>query len=123
MTPVLIRWICGLASAGLIAWGSTLPVWTMTMKAPQYPKGLTLAAYGTRMSGDVSELNILNHYIGMPPLEAPAFETSVFPLAVAALMLLCLLSPLHRALRALAVVAVASAPVAMLADLQWRLDR
>jgi nitrous oxidase accessory protein len=91
------------------------------MKAPQYPKGLTLEAYGTRMSGDVSELNILNHYIGMPPLEAPAFETAAFPIAVAALILLCLLSPLHRLLRALAIAAVASAPVVMLADLQWRL--
>ena len=44
-------------------------------------KGLQLYAYGTGMTGDVPELNILNHYIGMPPIEAPALETALFPLA------------------------------------------
>ncbi|HVQ42474.1 MAG TPA: nitrous oxide reductase family maturation protein NosD [Vicinamibacterales bacterium] len=122
MTPNrIVGWACGVGAAGLIAWGSTLPLWTMTMRAPQYPAGLTLSAYGTGMAGDVSELNILNHYIGMPPLHAPATETAVFPFAVIALVLLCLLSPLHRMLRRLAVAAVAMTPLAMLADLQWRL--
>lgn len=122
MTPNrIVRWVCALGAAGLIAWGSTLPLWTMTMRAPQYPAGLTLSAYGTGMTGDVSELNILNHYIGMPPLHAPAFETGIFPFAVGALIVLCLLSPLHRMLRRVAIVAVASAPVGILADLQWRL--
>jgi nitrous oxidase accessory protein len=119
--PTIIRWLCGIAAAGLVGLGSTLPVWTMTMKAPQYPKGLRLIARGTGMSGDVSELNILNHYIGMPPLQAPEFETTVFPFAIAALVVLCLLSPIHRWLRRAAILAVAVAPVAALADLQWRL--
>ena len=122
MTTVTIaRWLGGVVAAGLVALASTQPLWTMTMKAPQYPKGLRLSAYGTRMVGDVSELNILNHYIGMPPLETPALETSLFPLAIGALIILCLISPLHRIVRGLAIFAVASAPVAMLADLQWRL--
>ena len=83
MTPDrTVRWACGVGAAGLIAWAPTLPLWTMTMRAPQYPAGLTLSAYGTGMAGDVSELNILNHYIGMPPLHAPALETAVFPFAV-----------------------------------------
>ena len=115
------RWLCGLGAAALVAWGSTLPIWTLSMKAPQYPGGLRLSAYGTRMTGDVSELNILNHYIGMPPLETPAFETSLFPYAIAALIALCLLSPLTRWLRVLAIAAVVIAPIAMLGDLQWRL--
>ena len=41
------------------------------MRAPQYPRGLRLYAYGTGLAGDVHEINILNHYIGMPPIEAP----------------------------------------------------
>ena len=117
----VVRWMCGLAAAGLVAWGSTLPLWSMTMRAPQYPKGLKLSAYGTRMSGDVSELNILNHYIGMPKLEVPALETAMFPFAVIALVGLSLLSPAHRLLRRLALIALVAAPIAMLADLQWRL--
>jgi nitrous oxidase accessory protein len=117
----LVRWACGVGAACLIALGSTLPLWTMTMRAPQYPAGLTLSAYGTGMAGDVSELNILNHYIGMPPLQAPPLETAIFPFAMAALIVLCLLSPLHQMLRRTAIAAVGLAPIAMLADLQWRL--
>lgn len=117
----IVRWTCGLAAAGLITWSSALPLWTMTMRAPQYPSGLQLRAYGTSMSGDISELNILNHYIGMPPLHAPSLETAVFPYAIGVLIVLSLLAPLHRFVRRLAILAVAVTPVAMLADLQWRL--
>ncbi|HEY7501444.1 MAG TPA: hypothetical protein VH740_23180, partial [Vicinamibacterales bacterium] len=59
-----------LAAASLIAAAAWLPLWTLEMEAPQYPKGLRLYAYGTGMTGDLRELNILNHYIGMPPIEA-----------------------------------------------------
>src|SRR5690606_3206331 len=96
-------------------------LWTMTMRAPQYPKGLHLEAYGTGLVGDIRELNILNHYIGMPPIEAPALETSVYPYAIVALAALCLLSPVHRLLRRLAIVATVAAPLVILADLQWQL--
>lgn len=117
----LVRWAAALAAAGLIALSATLPLWTMTMRAPQYPKGLHLEAYGTGMEGDLRELNILNHYIGMPPIEAPAFETAIYPYSIAALVVLCLLSPLHRWLRRLAIVAASAAPLVILADLQWQL--
>jgi hypothetical protein len=73
------------------------------------------------MAGDIRELNILNHYIGMPPLEAPALETSLFPIGIGTLVVLCLLSPLHRWLRRIAAVAAALTPIAILGDLQWRL--
>lgn len=91
------------------------------MEAPQYRKGLHLHAFGTGMKGDLHELNILNHYIGMPPIEAPAFETAMFPIGIAVLAALCLLSPLHRWLRRLAIFATATVPLVILADLQWRL--
>ena len=92
------------------------------MEAPQYPKGLHLHAYGTGMTGDVRELNILNHYIGMPPIEAPALETAMFPIGIALLVALCLLSPLHRWLRrAGARRRWPRCRIGILADLQWRL--
>ena len=117
----IIRIGGGLAAAALVATASRLPLWSMTMKAPQYPKGLHLYAYGTGMTGDLRELNILNHYIGMPPIEAPALETTMFPIGIAVLALLCLLSPFHKWLFRLAVVSVVAMPLAILADLQWRL--
>jgi nitrous oxidase accessory protein len=109
------------SAASLVVAAAWLPLWSLEMEAPQYPKGLHLYAYGTGMSGDLRELNILNHYIGMPPIEAPAFETSMFPLGIAVLIALCLLSPLNQWVRLLAVGATAATPLAVLADLQWRL--
>ena len=116
-----VRLVAACAAAGLVALASQLPLWSMTMRAPQYPKGLRLYAYGTGMSGDLRELNILNHYIGMPPIEAPALETALFPVGVAIVALLCLVSPLHRWLLRLAVSALVAMPVSILVDLQWRL--
>lgn len=110
-----------MGAAGLVGLSAVLPLWNLTMRAPQYPKGLRLTAYGTEMVGDIRELNILNHYIGMPPIEAPAFETSMFPIGTAALIVLCLLAPTHRWLRRLAVVAVSATPFLIVLDLQWRL--
>ena len=117
----VIQSVAALAAAALVALGSQLPLWSMKLEAPQYRHGLHLHAYGTGMTGDIRELNILNHYIGMPPIEAPAFETAMFPFGIAALIALCLLSPLHRYLRRLAVVATFATPLIILADLQYRL--
>lgn len=91
------------------------------MRAPQYPRGLHLHAYGTALSGDVHEINILNHYIGMPAIEAPAFETALFPFGIAALVVVCLLSPIHHWLRRLAIAATTAVPIVMLMALQFRL--
>ena len=46
------------------------PLWRISMKAPQYPKGLTMDVYSYQLVGgndghDVEEINMLNHYIGM----------------------------------------------------------
>jgi nitrous oxidase accessory protein len=117
----LVRMAAGLLAAGLAASSAALPLWSMSMRAPQYPRGLHLHAYGTTLTGDLHEINILNHYIGMPPVAAPAFETALFPWGIAALVVVCLLSPLHRWLRRLAIVATAAVPVVILAALQWRL--
>jgi nitrous oxidase accessory protein len=119
--PRAVRLAAAAAAAGLVALSAWLPLWTMTMKAPQYPKGLRLYAYGSGMSGDLSELNILNHYIGMPAITAPTLETAMFPIGIGVLLVLCLAAPLHNWLRRLAVLATALTPIAILADLQWRL--
>ncbi len=63
----------------------------MTLHAPQYPKGLSVEVYVNRMTGDVDEIDGLNHYIGMRPLgEAAQLERAVSMVAVAALVLLTL---------------------------------
>ena len=91
-----VRIGAAVAAAALVALSAQLPLWTMTMRAPQYPRGLRLYAYGAGMQGDLRELNILNHYIGMPEIAAPAFETAMFPIGIALLVVMCLLAPAHR---------------------------
>jgi hypothetical protein len=55
-----------------------LPYWHMVLVAPQYPDNLQLTAYVNHLAGDVSEIDSLNHYIGMRPLnDAARFERIV----------------------------------------------
>ena len=119
-----IRIAAGLTAAALVALSAQLPLWTMTLTAPQYRKGLHLYAYGTGMVGDLRELNIINHYIGMATIEpAPPIETAIFPIGIAAIVLLCLAAPLHRWIRRAAIAATLVMPVAVLVDLQTWLYR
>ncbi len=65
------------------------PYWHMELEAPQYPKGLYLTAYVNHLTGDVREIDGLNHYIGMRPLgEAAAFERAASVWMVLAMFLL-----------------------------------
>jgi hypothetical protein len=61
-TPLL------LAAAVLLAAASLLPLWGMVLVSTQYPEGLRMVVYPTRIVGDLAEINALNHYIGMTPI-------------------------------------------------------
>jgi hypothetical protein len=49
-----------------------LPLWGMTLVSIQYPEGLRMIVYPTRMAGDLAEINALNRYIGMAQI-SPAY--------------------------------------------------
>jgi len=54
------------------------PLYDMTMFAPQYPDGLRLHIYSYKLEGgnagqDITEINVLNHYIGMKDLVVEDF--------------------------------------------------
>src|SRR5690554_4089949 len=67
------------------------PYWKMTLMAPQYPGGLSVQVYVNQMTGDVAEIDGLNHYIGMRPLgEAAQLERSMSIAAITMLSLLLL---------------------------------
>src|SRR5690606_26184411 len=54
------------------------PYWNLHLKAPQYPQGLHLSVYMDHVEGDVTEVNLLNHYIGMSSLDdAAQFERRI----------------------------------------------
>lgn len=75
--------------ASLILAGSYFfPYWVMHLKAPQYPMGLHMKVYLDHVEGDVDEVNLLNHYIGMEKLQnAAQWERKVAALAVGLLIL------------------------------------
>ena len=67
------------------------PIWQMRFEAPQYPAGLELVIYPYTVTGDVQEVNTLNHYIGMGRIDRAALSDLDFlPFAIGAFALLLL---------------------------------
>ena len=67
------------------------PLWTLQMAAPQYPAGLELRIYPYTVEGDIQEVNTLNHYIGMAPIDRAALsDLDWLPFAIGAAALLVL---------------------------------
>lgn len=110
------------AVALVVSW--FLPYWHMTLLAPQYPKGLHVTAYLNRLEGDVREIDGLNHYIGMRPLEEAAqLERSLSVMLVGVLALLVLAGVLiHNWWAALLTLPAILFPAGFLADLYYWLS-
>ncbi|MDH3222450.1 MAG: nitrous oxide reductase accessory protein NosL [Gemmatimonadota bacterium] len=81
-----------------IALGLTyiLPIWTISLEAPQYPEGLGMVIRLNTIEGqkkhDLSNINNLNHYIGMKRIEPESIpELRIMPVVVGMLILTGLL--------------------------------
>jgi len=75
-------------AAGLLGLSLLLPYWRITLFAPQYPGGLRASVYLTKVAGEAGEISILNHYIGMKPLEqaAPLERRFAVPIVLAGVL-------------------------------------
>ncbi len=106
-------------SALLLMVSIFLPYWSLTMLAPQYPKGLTVEVFVNRLAGDVGEVDALNHYLGMPPLdEGGQLERSVSIMALVVIGATLIASVfVHSKWAALLVLPVIIFPLIFLADL------
>jgi copper chaperone NosL len=83
------------AAAGLFLTSYFQPWWRFQLYAPQYPKGLELVIALNQVTGDVREINTLNHYIGMESLDhAAPFEREIAIYAVTGLAVVVLLASL-----------------------------
>jgi hypothetical protein len=98
-----------------------LPYWEMTLLAPQYPGGLHVTAYVNELTGDVAEIDGLNHYIGMRPLnEAAKLERSISVFAIGTLALLVAAAIfVHSKWVVLFVLPAILMPILFLVDLQY----
>jgi nitrous oxidase accessory protein len=79
-----------LAAAAAVLSSVFFPYWYLTVKAPQYPKGLHIQVYLSHVTGDIAEIDNLNHYIGMRPLGEAAKLEKKLALPGIALIVFCL---------------------------------
>ena len=89
-----------LAIASVLLLGAFLfPLWRIDLVAPQYPEGLGMLIRVNAVTGikpnDLANINGLNHYIGMKPIEPGAIpELRVMPWIIAGLAALGLVGAL-----------------------------
>lgn len=119
--------VCSCLAAVLILSSAWLPLWTMELHAPQYPRGLTLTAYGTRIEGDIQEVNAVNHYVGVEPVHSESIpELAFFPYLLGGLVALVLGGAVlarNWVLRSLVRLGVWGFASGFLLDVQWWLYR
>ena len=60
-------------SALLMVSSYFVPLWQILMWAPQYPEGLAMKIWINNLTGDVTIISALNHYIGMKHIEVSMF--------------------------------------------------
>lgn len=91
----LSQWM--MAGAALSLLGLFLfPLWKITLEAPQFPDGLYMYIWINKISGSsehiLQNINILNHYIGMQPIEPDSIpELQYLPYIVTGMTALGLL--------------------------------
>ncbi|MFN8276030.1 MAG: hypothetical protein U0T84_00970 [Chitinophagales bacterium] len=68
LTQILL-FICAIA----IIPSNFLSVWQIQLEAPQYPEGLKMEIWSSKISGDIDKINGLNHYIGMSQIKEETF--------------------------------------------------
>ncbi len=70
-----------------------LPLWTISLDAPQYPEGLGIEIWINQMQGqnpnDLNKINNLNHYIGMKKINPESIrELKIMPWVMRGVLLL-----------------------------------
>lgn len=80
----------------LLAAGYFLPIWEITLEAPQYPEGLGMTIWINTIKGDLQTINGLNHYIGMKTIEPDSInELKIMPYLLGILITLGLIAGIY----------------------------
>jgi hypothetical protein len=110
-----------LASAILLIGSIFVPYWNIVLRAPQYPKGLSVDVYVYKLEDmrSVREVDGLNHYIGMIKLtDAATIERAISVYAIPLIALLAVASIfLPGRWRTLARIPVVIYPIVFAVDL------
>lgn len=70
-----------------------VPIWHIQLDAPQYPEGLDMHIWVNQITGSneftLKNINILNHYVGMQPINPDSFkELEIMPYVVVGFVLI-----------------------------------
>ena len=105
---------------------SSMPIWAVSLEAPNYPKeafpeGIPVFFHFDGYSGEVHEMNTINHYVGMDPMWVGGhFERAIGPYAMLLLTLLFILFiAYNHKLFNLAMLIPVSLPLLFLADYSY----
>lgn len=105
--PSLAARLVLVLAAVSVAGSIFFPLWKMHLTAPQYQEGLTLNIYAWKIQGgglngnDLNEINNLNHYIGMKPIQQADFnEMEIMPFMFGVFILLALRAAVIGPMRA-----------------------
>lgn len=75
------------------------PIWQIILEAPQYPEGLGMKIWLNNITGNVDQINGLNHYIGMKYIIVDEFvEFKILPYVMAFIILAGLVTALKGSL-------------------------
>ncbi len=92
---MMTRWariLLAVAALSLVT-SYVAPLWHIALKAPQYPEGLGMYIWSSKITGELRSINGLNHYIGMKEIHPEAIpELRLMPQLVAGLVVLGLLA-------------------------------
>lgn len=79
-----------------------LPLWHILLDAPQYPEGLEMKIWLSGLSGNIDQINGLNHYIGMKHISVDDFkEFKILPYIFGALTLIGICAALLKSRKVL----------------------
>lgn len=95
--PQIVMIVAALSLVGVFFF----PLWKISLFAPQYPDGINMYIWVNQITGDskytLQNVNILNHYIGMKPINPESIpELKYFPYIVAAMIGLGLIAAFIR---------------------------
>ncbi|NOX17399.1 MAG: hypothetical protein GXO87_03845 [Chlorobi bacterium] len=69
-----------------------LPMWSISLQAPQYPIPLQINIFITHLEGeqegDIQNFDLMNHYVGMRKLPTEMVEFDIFPFVIGAMSLM-----------------------------------
>ena len=104
LTSRILLLLAAIAVAGSLFF----PLWKLHLTAPQYEEGLRLNIYSWKIQGgglngnDLNEINNLNHYIGMKPIQQADFnEMQIMPFMFGLFVLLALRAAVLGTMRAI----------------------